>query len=92
MIINMSKKLTERIKKIEDKLQVGRSIKIWDVKYRQEEESVVDIVTGKVQHPDGSTFSENGINYFVDIDMFAPKSQAENLKKKWGEHNAKGKN
>lgn len=75
--------IKQRIKRLEKRLNVKeKTIKIWHVKFGQEEEQIADIKTGKVKHPDGSTFSENDFNFFIDFDMFMPKSQAEDLRKK----------
>ncbi len=84
--------IKHRIKKLEEKLQVGKkAIKIWPAKFGQEEEQIADIKTEKVKHPDGSIYSENDINFFIDFEMFMPKSQAEDLKKKRREQNAQKK-
>ena len=71
--------IKHRIKKLEEKLLAGRkSMKIWHVTFGQEEEQIADIKTSKAKHPDGSSYSEGDFNYFIDVNMFAPKSLGKN--------------
>ena len=66
-------KLTKRIENLELQLKVRGKVKVWDVKLENEEKQVADIIAGKVINHDGSYFSKNDVNYFIDFDLFTPK-------------------
>ena len=69
----MPMKLTKRIENLERQLNMREKvIKVWDVKLGNEEEQIADIKAGKVINRDGSFFSKNDVNYFLDFD-FVPK-------------------
>lgn len=78
----MPMKLTKRIENLEQQLNVrGKIIKIWDLKLENDENQIADIIAGKVINHDGSYFSKNDINYFIDFDLFIPKFDEEGGKK-----------
>jgi len=82
MMINMSIKLTKRIENLEQQLKVrGKAIKAWDEKIENEEKQIGNIIAGKVKNRDGSYFSDNDINYFIDFELFIPKFDEKGKKK-----------
>lgn len=67
-------KLMKRIENLERQLKVKeKATKVWDVKIENEAKQIADIKAGKVKNRDGSYFSDNDFNYFVDFDKFMPK-------------------
>lgn len=74
-------KLTKRIENLELQLKVRGKAIVWDVKLENEEKQIADIIAGKVKNRDGSYFSENDVNYFIDFDLFIPKFDEEGGKK-----------
>ena len=66
--------IKKRIESLERKLNMREKvIKVWDVKLGNEEEQIDDIKSCKVINRDGSYFSENDFNYFLDFDLCAPE-------------------
>lgn len=75
-------KLTKRIENLELQLKVrGKVIKVWDTHSDNKEKLLADIIARKVRNRNGSYFSDNDINYFVDFDLFMPKFDEEGGKK-----------
>ena len=70
MMTNMPIKLTKRIENLERQLNVREKIwKVWDVKSENKEEKIADIKAGKVVNSDGTFYSKNDVNYFLDFDF-----------------------
>lgn len=67
-------KLTKRIENLERQLNVREKVwKVWDVNSENKERKIADIISSRVKNRDGSYFSENDFNYFLDFDKFMPK-------------------
>lgn len=65
--------IRKRIVKLEQQLNlIGKVWKLWDTHSDNEEKLIADIRSRKVINRDGSYFSENDFNYFLDFDKFAP--------------------
>lgn len=69
--------LKQRVKKLEGHMRPNPQAKVWDVKCgSQGEKRAAEIIAGRAKHPDGSHFSENDINIFIDFDKFMPKTRS----------------
>ena len=81
-------KLTKRIENLERQLNVREKVwKVWDTHSENSEKLIADIIAGKMKNRDGTFYSKNDVNYFLDFDLFMPK-----FDEKLGEKYANTKN
>ncbi len=71
----------KRIEHLERQFNVKEPAwKVWDTHSDNKEKLIADIKAGKVINRDGTFFSENDVNYFLDFD-FVPKCLRESEQK-----------
>ncbi len=70
----MPMKLLKRIENLERQLNVREKVwKVWDTHSDNSEKLIADIIACKVINRDGTFYSKNDVNYFLNFDLFVPE-------------------